>query len=1055
MINRLRCVVLAACMTPMLGAQVRVWQGTLTLPVSQEGLPDENPPFDVFETGHFSYPYTLRTSLTGKEVERPLRALYLENEYLKCSVLPDIGGHLYSCTDKLSGKEMFYANRSIKKQLIGYRGAWAAFGIEFNFPVSHNWMSMSPVDFSTRQNTDGSASVFVGNIDRPYGMEWLVELVLRPHSTLLEEKVTLYNRSELRRRYYYWNNAGVEITNDSHIYYPMRFTQSHGFTNIDTWPVNHEGRDLSIVRNHTSGPVSEFVYGSREPFMGVWHPHSETGVVHYARYADLPGKKIWSWGVDADGMDWRRALSDDNSGYVEVQAGPFRNQETFSFLQPQERLQFSEYWMPARGIGGISRANLEGVVYLSREGGKLIGRLNVNHAIPGAVIRLMAGTKVLAERHADLTPEMTTTIEAANAPSEKCTFRLSQGDKALLVHTEGAYDWTPASEVKLGPQDPVDRSKDPLELGQHQEQDGALMEAAATYAKALKGDPNNFELNKAAGSLAVVLKNYPQAVRLLVKAQYRRSNDPEIHYYLGHAYAGAGDYAKARAEWENAQIQPDFRPVARFLVARLRARDGDMEGALQLIDAALAENAHMIRAGAAQVALLRVSGRSNEARERLAHWLEEDPANALLRLEAVKLGATDDGLWSHLSADPERVLEIGTDYMALGMWHDAVELFSRNYPDVGPDEEEPGTARPQANPLIAYYRGYCDEQLHQSGQHDFEAASKLSTRYIFPSRPGTLVVLEAALKNRPDDATAHFLLGSWFLSGDMEDDAMREWETARRLNPRIPVLDRNLGRVLLVLKHDERGAVAVFEQGLTADPANIELYEGLSQAMGILGRPAEERLHILEQWPGNVPLPTPLALDKALTLAESGRFAEAKQMFENRYFERQEGGTNVRQVYLETELLRALNLAKTHQADALHELTEGLGKEVPGLAFTKDGLEAFLTAPRFEYDLAEAESLAGNDPAAHSLWQKAATGNDAYAVLAARQLGANDWRTRAEDEIGRSRDDYQQGILLRALGREQEAEARFKNVLREPDRQLSHYLARRAILRADDAAASH
>ena len=44
---------------------------------------------------------------------------------------------------------MFYANPSIKKALIGYRGAWAAFGIEFNFPVSHNWMSMSPVDFAT------------------------------------------------------------------------------------------------------------------------------------------------------------------------------------------------------------------------------------------------------------------------------------------------------------------------------------------------------------------------------------------------------------------------------------------------------------------------------------------------------------------------------------------------------------------------------------------------------------------------------------------------------------------------------------------------------------------------------------------------------------------------------------------------------------------------------------------------------------------------------------------------------------------------------------------
>ena len=28
----------------------------------------------------------------------------------RCVVLPDVGGHLYSCTDKVNGEEMFYAN---------------------------------------------------------------------------------------------------------------------------------------------------------------------------------------------------------------------------------------------------------------------------------------------------------------------------------------------------------------------------------------------------------------------------------------------------------------------------------------------------------------------------------------------------------------------------------------------------------------------------------------------------------------------------------------------------------------------------------------------------------------------------------------------------------------------------------------------------------------------------------------------------------------------------------------------------------------------------------
>ena len=96
----------------------------------------------------YNYPYTLRENLTDRRIDQTWRTLELENEYLKLVVLPDLGGHLYTCIDKINGQSMFYANPSIKKAEIGYRGAWAAFGVEFNFPVSHNWVSMSPVDFA-------------------------------------------------------------------------------------------------------------------------------------------------------------------------------------------------------------------------------------------------------------------------------------------------------------------------------------------------------------------------------------------------------------------------------------------------------------------------------------------------------------------------------------------------------------------------------------------------------------------------------------------------------------------------------------------------------------------------------------------------------------------------------------------------------------------------------------------------------------------------------------------------------------------------------------------
>jgi hypothetical protein len=87
------------------GAQVRVWEGALELPVYEEGTPDPNPSFDQFSAaGRFNYPYTLRNEITNQRVVHQLRALFLENEYLKCSVLPDIGGHVYTCIDKINGQ---------------------------------------------------------------------------------------------------------------------------------------------------------------------------------------------------------------------------------------------------------------------------------------------------------------------------------------------------------------------------------------------------------------------------------------------------------------------------------------------------------------------------------------------------------------------------------------------------------------------------------------------------------------------------------------------------------------------------------------------------------------------------------------------------------------------------------------------------------------------------------------------------------------------------------------------------------------------------------------
>jgi len=1052
--------VVSAAATP-----VRVWQGTLTLPTYQEGMPDANPPFDLLETLRFNYPYTLRENLTNERVNQSWRAIYLENEYLKCSVLPDLGGHLYTCIDKLSGQPMFYANPSIKKAEIGYRGAWAAFGIEFNFPVSHNWVSLSPVDFAYGRHSDGSASITVGNIDRVYGMQWAVELVLRPRSTVLEERVTLSNRSDVRHRFYWWNNAGVRVWDDSRVAYPMRYVASHGFTEVRPWPVDASGKDLSVIANQTDGPVSFFAHGTREPYMAIWHPHTDTGVAHFADDAELPGKKIWSWGVDADGLDWRKALSDDGSAYVEVQGGLFRNQETYAFLQPRQTIRFSEYWMPIRQLGGIARANLTGALNLTRDGSSLVALFNANEDIKQAQMRVLDGSRVLLEGRADLSPAETWKKKVSIAdPGHRYTFELADASgRILLRHTEGEYDWTPENEIHTGPQPthtvPAANARtegDCLELGKNDELNGALLEALESYRDALKKCPESFELRKAAGRLAASLLQYERAIHYLSPLADRDTTDPEVAYYLAIGYEGSGDDRNARAMYERAHRFPEFRAAAALQLGEMEARAGRLSRAAELIEISVASAPDDLRAGEELVALRDAMGQKDTANRLAKEWLARAPYSNFLREE---LGDAD---LAHLGADTNRVLDIAAEYMRLGLYGAASRVLSRTYPQSPAQESEPGAVLPQQHALVAYFNAYCREKLNEPAADAYRAASRSSTVYVFPAGAEAYAVLRAAIRNNDSDSTAHYLLGTLLLSQGETDLALQHWSKAKQLDPTMRIVDADMGRALLHWKSEPDAALAAFHRGLGVDSNNTELYAGMDQALSLLNRPPGDRIRELSRYPDLAHMPTGLLYELILNRAETADFGNASDLFRNRFFPRQEGGTNVRQVWVEVRLQQALSLAALGHCDAAQDLAGKIAGPVPGLAFTDDGLQPLLRGARAQYLLGIVHFRCGNQAEASSHFtaamQQTAPTEVFWAYAAGRKLNGRDsagWSQKLQFAWGRMNETSQTGwyispwvynraLLEGALGETEQANADFVRALVLSDRSMAHHLTRLA-----------
>jgi tetratricopeptide (TPR) repeat protein len=940
---------------------VRVWDSTFSLPTYVEEPPDPNPPFDFFQPRRVNYPYTIRDRLTDRREPHEWRALYLENEFLRCIVLPDVGGHLYSCTDKVNGEEMFYANPSLKLTQIGYRGAWAAFGVEFNFPVSHNWMSTSPVDFAITHNADSSASMWVGNVDRVTGMQWRVELRLRPGRAVLEHHTTLYNRSDFRHRFYWWTNAAVEVWDDSRIVYPMEYTASHGFRDIDTWPVDSRGTDNSVVGNHKFGPVSRFSHGSREGYMAVYHPRTGSGVVHYSSPADLPAKKIWSWGSDQNGLNWRNALSDNQSAYVEIQAGLFRNQETYGFLEPQESVRFSEYWIPIGELGGVTRANPDAVVRVWRSPSSLHFVLNVTRPLPNSTLDFRFGEEEFLgpSAPASLLPGNQIQGTLDGVPDDvpyTLTLRDAQG-RVVLEHTEGVYDFTAADRIHTGPRDhypspPVDQRSegDWVELGDDQERNGRLLEALATYEEALRRFPLSVALTRAAGRLSVILKRYADGARYLNSALERVSNDYESSYYLGRALSGWGNAPGARRAWERSQAYGTFRPASLLGLAAIAARDGAIDRALELVQEITSASRDAVRPGGIEVALLRTSGRIDSARARLREWIEVDPTSSFLRYEGTLLGTSDPALWHHLAGDPERILEVAVDYLHFGLYQDALVLLGRDYPR-GPGVgvgvvSEPGMPYPDQYPLIGYYRAFCREALGQDGSRDRAQASLSPTTYVFPNRHETIAVLAQALEHNPDDATAYFLMGSLDLSGGMALQAMDRWEQARRRAPSTPVLHRNMGYTVLHSGGAPERAAELFSEGRRVDPMNVDLYFGLDQTLERMGRSAGERADSLLTFPEPMAMPAKLVYHLARVLAEAQRFDEAEALFRIRFFPSEEGGVNVREVYLEVLLARTLAMAKEGRCADVRRQLRQLGEPDSRFTFTLEGIDALLARGR-------------------------------------------------------------------------------------------------------------
>ncbi|HEX9385409.1 MAG TPA: DUF5107 domain-containing protein, partial [Anaerolineales bacterium] len=144
--------------------KVQAWSEIVKIPTYKIGIPDKNPMFlekRVYQGSSGAvYPHPVIDRVFDEKEDKEYTALYLENQYLKTMILPELGGRVQMALDKTNGYHFVYYNRVIKPALVGLAGPWISGGIEFNWPQHHRPATFLPVDFAIEENADGSKTIW-------------------------------------------------------------------------------------------------------------------------------------------------------------------------------------------------------------------------------------------------------------------------------------------------------------------------------------------------------------------------------------------------------------------------------------------------------------------------------------------------------------------------------------------------------------------------------------------------------------------------------------------------------------------------------------------------------------------------------------------------------------------------------------------------------------------------------------------------------------------------------------------------------------------------------
>lgn len=881
--------------------KVKVWQEDLIIPTYKVYNPEKNPLFIEKRAYQGStgkvYPLPVTEKISDIKENVSYKAIFLENEYLKVMILPELGGRIQRAYDKTNGYDFVYYNHVIKPALVGLTGPWISGGIEFNWPQHHRPSTYSPVDYNISENPDGSCSVYVSEIDKMYGTKGMAQISLYPDKAYIEIKGQLYNHTDTPQTFLWWANPAVPVNDNTYSVFPpdVNAVMDHGKRAVSTFPIAtgeyykadySAGVDISRYKN-IKVPTSYMAAHSNFNFIGNYDEKLQAGLLHVADHHISPGKKQWTWGNSDFGKTWDNNLTDEDGPYIELMTGVYTdNQPDFTWLKPHEEKTFVQYFMPYKQVGRVGNATKDAMLSITKDNqNKFTLKVYATGTYTDTDIQVIAKDTTIYKTTADLSPKTCFMAEfTAQDDLTDCKVFVKHNGRTLVNYN--VYK----SELKPIPQ-PAEYMKKPQEMksledlylaGTHLEQyRHATFEPADYYEEGLRRDSKDIRLNNAYGLLLFKRGRIKDSIKYFetaIEKQTWKNPNPyygECYFNLGLALEATEQDDKAFDAFYKATWSAEMQNTGFYWLACLAARKGNYNEALDFINKSLIRNWHDMKARTLKLALQRLLNIDNT--KLLQESMDIDPLYMGCLYEQA-LNINDFTAWEEkMRQFAHNYLELSLDYMKAGLFDDALTILKHC---------------PDKNPLCSYYQGYIYNKIGQTTKADkyYKKAETLCPDYCFPNRLEEITILQNAIRSSHNMPMAHYYLGNLLYDKKQYREAVFHWEKSIEIKSDLAVAYRNLAIAYYNKQHDTAKALEMMQKACNLDSSYPRLWLEFDQLAAKAHISKEQRLSIMQQHLEITKQRDDLYLRYITLLNCTGHYTEALAALKTHRFHPWEGG---------------------------------------------------------------------------------------------------------------------------------------------------------------------